>query len=177
MSAVAELSPQDLHRRRESGESFDLIDVRTPAEFRAVHAVGAENIPIDELTGPRLQEFVKRSAECPIAVICQGGGRSSKAAAALATAGAKRISNVQGGTSAWESAGLPVERGRQSVSLERQVRIAAGSLVLLGAALAWLVHPAFLGLSAFIGAGLVFSGVTNTCGMGVVLSKMPWNRA
>ncbi len=72
--------------------------------------------------------------------------------------------------------GLPVARGPKAVSLERQVRIAAGSLVLLGAALGAFVHPAFVGLSAFVGAGLLFAGVTDTCGMGMALARMPWNR-
>ena len=71
---------------------------------------------------------------------------------------------------------MPVERGRKVMSLERQVRIAAGSLVLLGVALAWFVHPNFIAISAFVGAGLVFAGVTDTCGMGLLLAKMPWNR-
>jgi hypothetical protein len=62
------------------------------------------------------------------------------------------------------------------ISLERQVRIAAGSLVLIGSALAWWVHPAFIGLAAFVGAGLVFAGATDTCGMGLLLARMPWNR-
>ena len=85
--------------------------------------------------------------------------------------------NVEGGTLAWEQAGLPVVRGKKAMSLERQVRIAAGSLVVLGTALGAFVHPGFLGLSAFVGAGLVFAGVTDTCGMGMVLARMPWNRA
>ena len=72
--------------------------------------------------------------------------------------------------------GLPVVRGKKAISLERQVRIAAGLLVLLGAVLGWLVHPAFVGLSAFVGAGLVFAGVTDTCGMGMLLARMPWNQ-
>ena len=71
--------------------------------------------------------------------------------------------------------GLPVARGKKAISLERQVRIAAGSLVLLGAALSF-VHPAFIGVSAFVGAGLVFAGITDTCGMGMILARMPWNR-
>ena len=83
--------------------------------------------------------------------------------------------NVEGGTLACVDAGLPVVRGKKAVSLERQVRIAAGSLVLLGAALSF-VHPAFVGLSAFVGAGLVFSGITDTCGMGMILARMPWNQ-
>ena len=74
------------------------------------------------------------------------------------------------------AAGLPVVRGKKAISLERQVRIAAGSLGLLGAVLGGFVHPAFLGLSAFVGAGLIFAGVTDTCGMGLVLTRMPWNQ-
>jgi len=73
-------------------------------------------------------------------------------------------------------AGLPVVRGKKAISLERQVRIAAGSLVLLGAVLGSFVHPAFIGLSAFVGAGLAFSGITDTCGMGMILARMPWNQ-
>ena len=84
--------------------------------------------------------------------------------------------NVEGGTLAWAEAGLPVVRGKRAISLERQVRIAAGSLVLLGAILGWMVHPVFVGVSAFIGAGLVFAGITDTCGMGLLLARMPWNR-
>jgi rhodanese-related sulfurtransferase len=87
------------------------------------------------------------------------------------------VVNVEGGTVACAAAGLPVVRGRKAVSLERQVRIAAGLLVVLGVALGWLVHPALVGLSAFVGAGLVFAGVTDTCGMGMLLARMPWNRS
>jgi hypothetical protein len=72
--------------------------------------------------------------------------------------------------------GLPVVRGKKTISLERQVRIAAGLLVLIGSLLGWLVHPVFIGLSAFVGAGLVFAGVTDTCGMGLMLARMPWNQ-
>jgi len=71
---------------------------------------------------------------------------------------------------------LPVVRGKKSIPLERQVRIAAGFLVLLGAVLGFFVHPYFIGLSAFVGAGLMFAGITDTCGMALVLAKMPWNQ-
>jgi rhodanese-related sulfurtransferase len=87
------------------------------------------------------------------------------------------VVNVEGGTLAWEAAGLPLVHGaRKAISLERQVRIAAGFLVLVGAVLAMVVHPYFAGLSAFIGAGLMFSGITDTCGMAMVLARMPWNQ-
>ena len=82
---------------------------------------------------------------------------------------------VAGGTSAWESAGLPVNKGKGVISLERQVRIGAGLLVLAGVALGHFVHPGFYGLSAFVGAGLTFAGITDFCGMGLILAKMPWN--
>jgi rhodanese-related sulfurtransferase len=91
--------------------------------------------------------------------------------------GYANLVNVEGGTLAWEQAGLPVVRGKEAISLERQVRIAAGSLVLLGTALGAFVHPAFLGLAAFVGAGLVFAGVTDSCGLGMLLARMPWNQA
>ena len=84
--------------------------------------------------------------------------------------------NVERGTQAWQEAGLPVVRGKKILSLERQVRIAAGILVLIGAMLGWIIHPAFTGMSAFVGAGLVFSGITDSCAMGMLLAKMPWNQ-
>lgn len=94
----------------------------------------------------------------------------------LLAAGIVSAVNVEGGTMACEAAGLPVVRGKKVMSLERQVRIAAGFLVLLGAVLALTVHPYCVGLSAFVGAGLMFAGITDTCGMGMILARMPWNQ-
>jgi rhodanese-related sulfurtransferase len=94
----------------------------------------------------------------------------------LVAAGVANVVNIEGGTLAWEEAGLPVVRGQKMMSLERQVRIAAGALVLIGVILGWLVDPTFAGLAAFVGAGLVFAGLTDTCGMGMLLARMPWNR-
>jgi len=111
-------------------------------------------------------------------VICYRGTRAAKACEHLQNAGLQNVYSIEGGTAAWEAHGLPVERGTSGIiSLERQVRIAAGSLVLAGTLLAWLVHPAFLGIAAFVGAGLVFAGATDFCGMAMLLAKMPWNRA
>ena len=84
--------------------------------------------------------------------------------------------NVEGGTQAWEQAGLPVVRGKKTISLERQVRIAAGALVFLGTILGAAVSPYLLIIPGFVGAGLVFAGITDTCGMGMMLAKMPWNQ-
>jgi hypothetical protein len=85
------------------------------------------------------------------------------------------VINIEGGTLSCEQTELPLVRGKKTISLERQVRIAAGSLVLLGLVLS-LTHPWFIGLSGFVGAGLIFAGITDTCGMGMLLARMPWNR-
>ncbi len=116
------------------------------------------------------------SAQEPLYVICRSGGRGRQACEKFLQAGFSNVVNVEGGTTACVEAGLPVVRGRKAISLERQVRIAAGSLVLLGAVLGWFVHPALVGLSAFVGAGLMFAGITDTCGMGMILARMPWNQ-
>lgn len=158
-----------------SGE-VDLIDVRTPVEFREVHAEYARSLPLDSLDPRAIAADRGRHPDRPLYLICQRGNRSSKAVQKLVDAGIENVVNVDGGTSAWVAAGLPVVRGKNAISLERQVRIAAGSLVLLGALLGYFVHPYFIGLSAFVGAGLVFAGITDTCGMGMMLAKMPWNR-
>lgn len=109
-------------------------------------------------------------------VICNSGNRSGKACEKFLAGGFDEVVNVEGGTKAWDEAGLPVKRGKKAVSLERQVRIAAGSLVLVGVILGFTVHPGFFGLSGFVGAGLLFAGITDTCAMGMLIAKMPWNR-
>jgi rhodanese-related sulfurtransferase len=169
---MSTLSPQSLSER----ERFDLVDVRTPAEFRVVHAQGARNVPLDQLDPAKL--WSSKPADKQLVLICKSGQRASLAAQKLAAAGHPDVPVIHGGTQAWEAAGLPVNRGVANViSLERQVRIAAGALVVTGVILALTLSPWFLGLSAFVGAGLVFAGVTDTCGMGMVLYKCPWNRS
>jgi rhodanese-related sulfurtransferase len=170
---VRTVSPEELARLRREGRAIDLIDVRTPVEFAEVHAEGARLVPLDALDPHAFA--AGRSGE-PLYVICRSGSRAAKACESLGAAGVENVFSVEGGTQAWEQGGLPVVRGRKAISLERQVRIAAGLLVLFGVSLGWLVHPALLGVAAFVGAGLVFSGVTDTCGMGLMLAKMPWNR-
>lgn len=167
------ITPQELHQRWQSGAVVDLIDVRTPVEFREVHAAPARNIPLDQLD-PAALAAAHRNGE-PLYVICRSGNRGRQACEQLAAAGLNVV-NVAGGTLAWEQAGLPVVRGKKAISLERQVRIAAGFLVLVGSGLALLVHPYWAALSAFVGAGLMFAGITDACGMALVLARMPWNQ-
>jgi rhodanese-related sulfurtransferase len=176
-TTVSTIAPADLERRRSAGTPIDLIDVRTPVEYAGVHAVGAVNIPLDALDAAKLVAGRAGKPQDPIYVICQSGGRGNKACQALLAAGVTNVVNVEGGTGAWVAAGLPVVRGQSKViSLERQVRIGAGLMVLVGVVLGFAVHPAAFGLSAFVGAGLVFAGVTDWCGMGLLLAKAPWNR-
>jgi rhodanese-related sulfurtransferase len=169
------ITPQELATRLEAG-SVDLVDVRTPVEFREVHAQGARNIPLDAFDPRAVMESRNGHGGEPLYVICRSGSRAAKACQKLEDAGYQGIVNVEGGTQAWESANLPVVRGKKAISLERQVRIVAGTLVLIGAILGYFVNPAFIGLSAFVGAGLAFAGLTDTCGMGMLLAKMPWNQ-
>jgi rhodanese-related sulfurtransferase len=170
------ISPQELAEIHSSGQSVELIDVRTPAEFREVHVPFAKNVPLDRLEARQIAAARDEGPDRPLYVICLSGGRGAKACEKLSAAGLNVV-NIEGGTLAWAAANLPVVRGKKTISLERQVRIAAGSLVLTGCAIGFFVHPIGYALSAFIGAGLVFAGVTNTCGMGMLLARMPWNRA
>lgn len=170
------ISPAKLAELCKEGKKVELIDVRTPVEFREVHVEVARNIPLDQLDVAAVMQARNGSANEPLYLICRSGGRGRQACEKFLKAGFSNVVNVEGGTLACVEAGLSVVRGKKAVSLERQVRIAAGSLVLLGAALGGFVNPAFIGLSAFVGAGLVFAGITDTCGMGMILARMPWNQ-
>lgn len=154
----------------------DLIDVRTMMEFYEVHAVGALCVPLDTLNPRAIMESRGARASEPLYIICRSGGRSQQASQVFERAGYTNIVSIAGGTLQWEKAGLPVNRGQKKmISLERQVRIFAGLLTLIGSLLA-LVSLWFLIIPAFIGSGLAFAGLSNTCGMGLLLAKAPWNR-
>ncbi len=172
---VTTISPQQLFARQQADDSVELIDVRTPVEYREVHVSFARNVPLDQLNASQISAGREDSAQ-PLYVICRSGSRGKQACEQLQAAGYTNVMNVEGGTQAWDQAGLPVVRGKKAISLERQVRIAAGALVVTGAALGVFVHPYWMGLSAFVGAGLMFAGITDTCGMGMILARMPWNQ-
>lgn len=173
--SVTAISPKQLFDAVKGGASVELIDVRTPVEFREVHVDFARNVPLDRLAGANIAAGRDASSQ-PLYVICRSGARGKQACEKLQAAGYRNVVNVEGGTMAWDQAGLPVVRGQKTISLERQVRIAAGSLVLIGSALGYLVSPYWIGLAGFVGAGLIFAGVTDTCGMGMLLARMPWNQ-
>ncbi len=173
---VVTIGPRELAGKRQGGEPVELIDVRTPVEYREVHCPFARNVPLSDLDPKVIITARNGTADKPLYVICRSGSRGKQACEKFLAAGYTNVVNVEGGTLAWANCGLPVNRGKKAISLERQVRIAAGKLVVLGAVLGYFVHPYLIGLSAFVGAGLVFAGVTDTCGMGLLLTRMPWNR-
>jgi rhodanese-related sulfurtransferase len=172
---ITTISPKQFADLSKNGK-IDLIDVRTAVEFREVHVADARNLPLDRLDPVTIIQTRTGSKEEPLYLICRSGSRGRQACEKFLAAGFTNVVNVEGGTLACIEAGLPLLRGKKTISLERQVRIAAGLLVLLGILLGWLAHPAFLALSAFVGAGLVFAGITDTCGMGLLLARMPWNQ-
>lgn len=151
-----------------------LVDVREPDEHARERIPGARNLPLSQLEAAELAV----QAGKPVLFHCRSGARTQGHAQRLAAkAGPCEAFVVEGGLDAWKRAGLPVAQDRrQPLELMRQVQIAAGSMVVLGVLLGALVAPAFYALSGFVGAGLVFAGVTGTCGLARVLRLMPWNR-
>lgn len=168
------MTPNELSERYRGNSDQILLDVRTPAEFGAVHIEGARLEPLEGLDSERLAaEFGDRT----VYMICRSGNRAKQAMQKLEAAGYAGAVLLEGGMNAWIAADLPVERGREVMSLERQVRIAAGALVVLGAVLGWALEmPALHAISAFVGAGLIFAGLTDSCAMGMLVAKMPWNQ-
>lgn len=179
MTGPAKISPVEAQRlAREEGAV--IVDVRTPVEFSAVAAEGARLWPLDRIpkraTSVNLIE-AGLPAGTPLLLICRSGARACTAAARLTSAHAD-IRVVEGGTAAWAAAGLPVLRSeRGAISLERQVRIAAGFLVLSGTLAGIFLSPLWFAVPLFVSSGLIFAGVTDWCGMGLLLARAPWNRS
>lgn len=174
--SVRTIQAEQFMQQYQQDPSVELIDVRTPVEFREIHAAMARLVPLDQLDPQELLATRNGQNGRGLYFICRSGSRAGKACEKMQAAGFADAISIEGGTDEWAAAGLPVVRGKKAISLERQVRIAAGALVLIGVILGWFVHWGFLGISAFVGAGLVFAGLTEWCGMGMLLAKMPWNQ-
>lgn len=168
------IRPDELETLLRERPDVRLLDVRTPGEHEAVHIRGAYNVPLDRL-GEHGREIRAQVAE-PVVLICQSGQRARKAEEALRVAGMPNLHVLDGGVNGWVAAGKPVVRGAERMSLERQVRITAGGLAATGGILALAVNPLFALLPAFVGSGLVFAGVTDTCTMAMLLARLPYNR-
>ena len=162
------ISPAEAKRLLDAGAM--LIDIRGPDEHARERIPGARNHPLDRLS--------VLDGQPQVAVFhCRSGQRTAAHASKLAAAAACEAYIVEGGIEAWKRAGLPVVRdATQPLEVQRQVQIAAGSLVLLGVVLGHAISPAFYAVSAFVGAGLTFAGISGWCGMAKLLALMPWNR-
>jgi rhodanese-related sulfurtransferase len=171
----ATISPNDARRRLEDGSAI-LVDIREPAEHARENIPGASLAPLSRFDAAA----VRRDAGHRPAVIfhCQGGNRTRANAQTLEACGTPEVYMLEGGLQGWKAAGLPTRLDRsQPIEMQRQVQIAAGTLVVTGLALGAAVSPWFILLSAFVGCGLVFAGVSGWCGMAKLLAAMPWNRA
>lgn len=166
------IHPSELRQLRQEDPGIRILDVRTGGEFESVHIPGSFNVPLDMLA-----EHVSKVAHLdkPVILVCQSGGRAATAQEKLNAAGKTNLRVLEGGMGAWMVAGGEVVKGDEKWSLERQVRGVAGSIV-LGSILASIKFPRFRFLAGGVGFGLVFSAVTNTCAMGVLLGKLPYNR-
>lgn len=168
------LRPADVAELVREQANVRLLDVRTPGEYETVHIRGAYNVPLDTL-GEHARE-IRENVAVPIVLVCQSGQRARKAEATLRTAGLDNLHVLEGGVNGWVAAGLPVVRGSRKLSLERQVRVAAGVLAAAGGLLGAFVHPPLALLATFVGGGLAFAGLTDTCAMAMLLAKLPCNR-
>jgi rhodanese-related sulfurtransferase len=155
-------------------EGAQIIDVRTPGEFESVHIPGSYNVPLDLLSEHRKE--LTKSVKNPVVLVCGSGVRARQAENSLRESGLEAMTILEGGITAWEQQGGAVVRGTQKWSMERQVRLVAGSLAAIGGLGALLVSRKFAVIPAFIGSGLTFAAITNTCGMAKLLSKLPYNQ-
>jgi len=172
---MSTISPSDLSHRIALGEAVRLLDVRTPGEFDSAHVEDSVLMPSDTFDADVLGQHIGTDEQ--VIVICQKGPRASAVIRKMQGAGYQSLTKLDGGVAAWIESGHPIVEGGGAIGLDRQMRITAGLLILLGMALGTWVHAGFYGLSAFIGAGLIFAGVTDLCPMTSVIARMPWNRA
>jgi rhodanese-related sulfurtransferase len=171
------ITAEELSQLIASGKEIELIDVRTPFEYRAIHVSIARNEPLDSLDPHSIHAGRNGSSNEPLYVVCRSGSRSRKACEQFFSSGFTNVVNVEGGTDACARAGVPVVRGKKAIPLNCQVQIITGSLVVLGSLLAVALGNLYwLALPLMMGAGLIFSGLTDTCAMGSMLAKMPWNQ-
>lgn len=172
---TAVIQPTELAELLDRRTDIRLIDVRTPAEYESAHIAGAYNVPLDAL--PEHSREIAEERSTDFVLVCQSGARARRAEEALRAAGMANLHVLEGGMNGWLAAQQPARMGPRRMSLERQVRIVAGVLSALGATLALFVNPWFAAVPMFVGSGLVFAGITDTCAMGMMLTRLPYNSA
>ncbi|MEI6832217.1 MAG: MBL fold metallo-hydrolase [Candidatus Omnitrophota bacterium] len=167
------VSPRNALALVEKNPQVKLLDVRSVLEFSQVHIKDSINIPIDILS-TKINDLSQTQQS--YIVLCRTGNRSPMAADMLIQSGIHGVKVMQEGITHWQREGLPVIKGEGGISLERQVRLIAGSLVLFGIIMSWFVHWAFIFISVFISSGLIYSGLSDNCLMGMLLMKLPYNK-
>lgn len=172
MTTNLRLSPAELKAAMAADPDVRIIDVRTTGEFESAHIPGAYNVPLDQLP-EHSQEL--SNVKQTVVLVCQSGARAAKAEESLRAAGLCNMRLLEGGMGAWSTAGLPVKVTKARWSLERQVRLVAGSIVLISILLS-IAFPWTRFIGGFVGAGLTFAALSNTCAMGMMLAKLPYNR-
>ncbi|MGF1457868.1 MAG: rhodanese-like domain-containing protein [Leptolyngbyaceae cyanobacterium] len=167
-----EMSPVDLNKRLDQ-QSVNLVDVRESVEHAGKKIPGSIPMPLSKFD----PDSVPFDADKSTVLYCRTGSRSTQAAQKLFKAGVSNVTHLEGGLLAWEAANYPTQTGKNApISIFRQVQIVAGSFVVIGTILGALISPWFLLLSGFVGVGLVFAGITDTCALGMLLAQMPWNQ-
>lgn len=169
----ATLDAASLRELIDAGRAPRLLDVRTPAEFETSHIPGSYNVPLDLLKEHR--EELRNHLDEDVVLVCRSGARATQAGQTLAGVGLPNLKVLNGGVMAWQAANAPIRQGTPRWDLERQVRLVAGSIVLVSV-LASVFVPGLKWVAGFIGAGLTFAALTNTCAMGMLLSRLPYNR-
>lgn len=166
-----QINPELLNQQLKQ-KQVNLVDVREPGEYAGEHIPGATLVPLSHLSPDKLPQDSDRA----LILYCRSGNRSQQAAQKLTAAGIS-VQQLQGGIEAWKQAGYATKVNKDApISIMRQVQIVAGSLVVAGTLLAAFVSPWFLILSGFVGTGLIFAGITDTCAMGMLLAKLPYNQ-
>ena len=160
---------------RSGASDLVVVDVRSPGEFAAAQIRGSYNLPLDALPGVASQLSSLRDET--VVLVCRTGMRAGQAETILRNAGLESARVLPGGIEGWEQAELPLDRGRGTWAIERQVRAIAGGLVLTGVLGSVFVHRKLVWLSGFVGGGLLFAGLTDFCGMAKLLMLLPYNRA
>ena len=173
MRAPAVLSAAELRGLLGSPNPPRVLDVRTPGEFETVHIAGSYNVPLDMVKEHR--DEIRSHLDEHVVLVCQSGQRAAQAEEALRDARLANVHILDGGMAAWQAAGFTVNRGSQRWDLQRQVRFVAGTIVALSI-LASIVVPGMKWLAFAMGAGLSITAITNTCLMGMMLAKLPYNR-
>ena len=169
------IQAKQLNQDLQAGKRVTLIDVRTPVEHDEMHIAGSHLMPLDKLDAAQVKSTAAGSDQCIL--VCRSGKRADQAFQKLQAAGCENLAILDGGVTAWESAGLPLTRSQKNrLPLMRQVQLIIGLLALSGSILALTVDKNFALIPAFLGAGLTLAGSTGWCGLAILLSKMPWNK-